>query len=152
MAECSHNRYRFKNWHNRPYTCQQYLIFFLPLGRWRKRISHYGKWGSSFSEDFPKNMEMRKMSLKLTFSYQYIMNHKRTMQIISHILNEFVVSKSASLEALFLIINESIFFLIFFLVWWILLMVVYPWQIDLSCPKILMVTSWTMVESLRLWG
>lgn len=27
LAECSHNRYRFKNWHNRPYASQQYLIF-----------------------------------------------------------------------------------------------------------------------------
>ena len=86
MSECSHNRCRFKNWHNRAYTCQQYFILFPLWGGGERGYHIMGNEGRDFSEDFPENMEMRKMSLKLTFSYQYIMNHKRTMQIhLAHI-------------------------------------------------------------------
>lgn len=53
------------------------------------------------------------MALKLTFSYQYIMNIGELCKFILDLLNEFVVSKSASSEALFLVINEPIFSLIF---------------------------------------
>lgn len=72
LSECSHDRYRFKNWHKRAYTCQQYFILFSLLGGGEKGYHIMGNEGRGFSEDFPKNMEMRKMSLKLTFSYQYI--------------------------------------------------------------------------------
>lgn len=60
------------------------IWFFSPFGEVKKE--DITLWRKGFGEDFPKNMEMRKMSLKLIFSYQYIMNHKRTMQIhLAHI-------------------------------------------------------------------
>ena len=60
--------------------------FYTLLGMVKKRILHCGIWSTGFSEDFPKKMEIRKMAVKLTFSYQYIINHRRTMQIfLAHI-------------------------------------------------------------------
>lgn len=93
---------------------------------------HCGEWERGFSEDLPKNMEMSKLALKLTFSYQYIINHRRTMQIhLAHI--EWICCTQECFLRGSIYHYKWINFL-FSPVWWILSLWVYPWQIDISQP------------------